>query len=48
MMQSRDNYVKRRFKEQEREISSLKGRNSDYSKANGSDLKLPPRRNAKS
>ena len=40
-MKSRDILVERRFKEPEREISSLKHRNSDSSKASGGDPKLP-------
>ena len=43
MMHSRDILVERKFKEQEREISSLKRRNSDSSKATGSLPKLPRR-----
>ena len=43
MMQSRDNYVERRFKEQEREISSLRRKNFNSSEATGSNPKLPRR-----
>ena len=43
MMHSRDSYVERRFKEQKREISSLKHKKCDSCKATGSDPKLPRR-----
>ena len=41
MMHSRDILVERKFREQEREISSLKCRNTDSNKASGSIPKHP-------
>ena len=46
-MNSRDLQVERRFREQEREIASLKLWNSDFSKASGSGAKQP-KKNEKS